>query len=79
MDKVIEIHYNGTVWKVEIDGHEISKIDKGRLLLSISRDLDIKVWSAKSPGLCKEHTTALLESSGATRAEKKAILEAMYG
>ena len=75
----IEINYNGTVWKVETDGHEITKIDKGRLLLSISRDFVISTWSTKSPGLCKEHTTALLESSGATRAEKRAILEAMYG
>ena len=75
----IEINYNGTVWKVITDDQEVSKLDKGRLLISISRDLDIKVWSAKSPGLCKEHTTALLESSGATRAEKRAILEAMYG
>ena len=80
MEKVdLRILFDKDGWYVDAPLDHVALKDKGRLMLSITKDGAVDAWSARKLPLAITRLVEILNNSSATKEEKDAIIEAILG
>ena len=80
MEKLdLRIVFDEDGWYVDGPTDHAALKDKGRLMLSITKDGSVDAWSARKFPLAITRLVEILNNSSATKEEKDVIIEAILG